>query len=225
MITVREGVSRIRNKAKAVKQDTAILSDRFIYSLILKHGKFLMRRQDNLNRLLKYNGIWLPLDCVPLEDIDRVAANCVCLPLDCKIKRTEKKLPKLIDGYWGPLIRFVTSIDQSQELKPTTPIAYEKMLKQKNFKYNTTKYYWYLDEYLYFPNIDWDTVRLEGVFEGDITGYNSDATDNCAYKQDTNIPFPEYLFTEIERLVMTEDLGVLFNIPQDTQQDTQNIVQ
>jgi hypothetical protein len=219
---IREATSRVKNTFKAVKQDASGLSDRYIYSLILKYGKTLMRRQDNLNRLLKLTSIWLPLDCVELEEIDRV--SCGCIKSDCIILRTKKKLPKLIDGYFGPLIRFVTSLDQSIEVKPTTPVSYEKILKQKNSKYNKTRYYWYLDGHLYFPNITWDAVRLEGIFEDDVTAYNSDSSDNCTYTQDRECPIPEYLFSEIEQMIANE-LGITVRLPIDQQHDNLNIVE
>lgn len=217
---VREATSRVKNTFKAVKQDAAGLSDRYIYSLIMKFGKTLMRRQDNLNRILKYNSVWKPLDCVEIEEVDRVSCGCIA---GCKVFRTKKKLPKLVDGYWGALIRFVTSVDQSQELKPTTAIEYEKMLKQKNFKYNKTKYYWYLDGHLYFPNIEWDAIRLECIPEGDISAYNTD-TPNCTYAQDLDCPIPDFLFTEIEQMIAAE-LGINLRIPVDQQHDNINVIE
>ena len=45
---VGEAISRIKNTIKSVKQDAASLTDRYVYSLILKYGKLLMRGQDNL---------------------------------------------------------------------------------------------------------------------------------------------------------------------------------
>jgi hypothetical protein len=221
---IREATSRVKNTFKAVKQDAAGLSDRYIYSLILKYGKTLMRRQDNLNRLLKYNSIWKPLPCVPIDNVEKVPDSCGCIISGCQIKRTVKPLPEFIDGYWGVLIRFVTSIDQSLELKPTNAVAYEKMLKQKNFKYNKTLYYWYSDGHLYFPNIDWDAVRIEGIFEGDTSEYNDDDTDDCVYAQDRDCPIPDYLFAEIEKFI-AEELGITLRIPPDQQHDNLNVIE
>ena len=224
---VGEAISRIKNTIKSVKQDAASLTDRYVYSLILKYGKTLMRRQDNLNKILKYNSVWKPLYCVELESVNRV--NCGCVD-GCDILRTKTELPKLIDGYYGPLIRFVTSVDQSIEVKPTTSLEYEKMIKQKNFKYNNTKYYWYLDGHLYFPNIHWDAVRLECIPEGDISQYNNNNNEynngekDCTYMQDLDCPIPDFLFSEIDNFVYTE-LQIKLNIPPDNQHDTINIVE
>ena len=68
-----------------------------------------------------------------------------------------------------------------------------------------------------------DAVRIEGLFEGDISRYNCDTTDDCAYIQDTMFTIPEYLYSEIEQLVV-KDLYGMMNVPQDNQQDNKNIV-
>ncbi len=220
----REAISRVKNTFKAVKQDAAGLSDRYIYSLILKYGKTLMRRQDNLNRIMNFDSIWKPIDCVDLVQIDKIPAACGCILSGCKISRTEKELPELIDGNSGPFLRFVTSLDQSQILEVTNPTSYERMHKQTNFKYNKTKYYWYTDRHLYFPNIEWDAIRLEGIFEGDISSYSSDTEESCTYAQDLDCPIPDYLFSEIEASIASE-LGINLQIPTDQQHDNINVIE
>ena len=57
MVTINEVISRIRGQVKAEVQD-AFVTDRYIYSLITKYAKFLMRRQDFANKLMKFNSIW-----------------------------------------------------------------------------------------------------------------------------------------------------------------------
>lgn len=223
-MTIGEAISRLRISIKAVKQDAA-LSDRFLYSLIMKHGKLLMRRQDNLNRIMKFNSIFRSLDFVELEDVDKIAAAaCIGISSNCKLKRTKEKLPDMIEGYWGVLIRDVTSIDGVTPIQHTYATKYDQMSKQKYFKYNNQKYYWYLDGHLYFPNIDWDAIKVIGVFEGDLTPYVCQSVkEDCIKKQDMIIPMPEFLFSEIETMCKN-DLVTMIQIPTDTQHDVKNIV-
>lgn len=223
MITVSEAISRVRNQVKAVKQD-ASLTNRFLFSLIMKHARFLMRRQDSLNRIMKFNSIFSTLNYVELIEVDAAEAECFGVQSNCTFKRTKEKLPKAIEGYFGPLLRSVTSLDLSQQVIPTFPMTYQQMSKQKNFKYNKKKYYWYLNDYLYFPNLDWDALRVEGVFEGDTSQYSCEETDECKYFTDTVISVPEFLFTEIEQLVM-KDLGIMLQVPADPGQDAQSLSQ
>jgi hypothetical protein len=225
MTTIRQVTSRIRNLVKASKQD-AFLTDRFIYSLVMKHAKLLMRRQDSTNKLMKFSSVFKPLKFVELIDVNSAEADCLCINSTCTIKRTKDKVPNMIEGYFGPLIRSVTSLDYSQKLTPVYHASeYEKMIKQKTFKYNKEKYFWYLDGHLYFPNIEWDAVKLEGVFESnsDVNKYNCDTTDDCVYIQDMSINIPEFLFSEIEQLVF-KDLGLLLQIPTDQGHDMVNAV-
>jgi hypothetical protein len=221
MITIGEVTSRVRNQIKASRQD-AFMTDRVIYSFVMKHAKLLMRRQDNLNKLMKFNSIFQSLNFVELVEVDRVQAECKGVTSGCYFKRTKDKVPALMEGYWGPLIRSITSIDLSEELTPTYPVNFEQMARQKTFKYNTKKYYWYLNGYLYFPNLEWDAVRVEGVFEGNIDQYNCDTTDDCTFIQDSNISVPEFLLSEIEQLVV-KDLTFMLQIKGDDQTDLQNI--
>ena len=222
MTTIGEAISRVRNLLKAVNQD-AFVTDRFIYSLIMKHGRMLMRRQDNLNRIMKFNSIFQPLQFVELIDVDSAESQCKCVFTGCEIKRTKNKLPDIMQGYYGPLIRSVSSLDYSEEVYQTQPTIFEKVSKQKNFKYNKTKYYWYLDGYLYFPNLDWDAVRMEVVPEGDISSYNCDNTDDCIYKQNKKICIPDFLFAEIDQLIF-KDFGLTLQIPPDPNNDNKNIL-
>ena len=112
MTTIGEAVSRIRGQLKAEVQD-AFMTDRYIYSLILKYAQLLMRRQDNANKLMKFNSVWQSLNFIELIEIDKVEAGCVGIESGSTIMRTKHKLPTFMEGYWGPLIRSVTSIDGS----------------------------------------------------------------------------------------------------------------
>jgi hypothetical protein len=214
---VGEAISRVRNQIKSVKQD-ANLTNRFLYSMIMKHARFFMHRQDNLNRIMKYNSVFQTLNHVELITIDKAEAECYGVDTGCYFKRTKNKLPRMIEGYFGPMLRSVSSMDLSRQVIPTFPMTFQQISNQRTFKYNTKKYYWYLNGYLYFPNLEWDALRIEGVFEDDISAMNCDTTDDCLFIQDQKINVPEFLFSEIEQLVI-RDLGIMIQIPSDPGQN------
>jgi|TARA_R100001530_G_C4276721_1_gene144517 hypothetical protein len=216
MTKIGEVISRIRGQIKAEVQD-AFMTDRYIYSLILKYGQLYMRRQDHANKLMKFNSVWQALPFVELEEVDKIEAQCTGILSGCTIKRTKDKLPTFMEGYWGPLIRTVSSIDGSQEIQPTTPATYTSMTKTTTFKYNTTKYYWFLNDHLYFPNIEWDAIKLEGVFEGDVSTWNCDE-DECVPRYLQNFYIPEFLFAEIEGQI----LNILLNTLKIPGEDSDN---
>ena len=108
--TISEAIARVRSRVKAVKQD-ASLTNRFLFSLIMKHAKFLMKRQDQNNRIMKFNSIFSTLNYVELIEVDAAEAECFGVSTNCTFKRTKDKLPKAMEGYYGPLLRSITSLD------------------------------------------------------------------------------------------------------------------
>lgn len=214
-------ISRIRVQVKGAKQDP-FLTDRVIYSFILKHAKWLMKREDGKNKLLGFSGAVQTMDLVELIEVDKVEACCTGLTSDCTIKRTKDKMPVFMQGYYGPLIRTVSSLDGSEELQPTNPSTYMALSKSKAFKYNKAKYFWYLDDYIYFPNLEWDAVRIEGIFEEDISGFTCEP-DACMIRSEQSLNVPDYLLGELEAKVY-QDLAGIMQVPVDISNDKQNIL-
>lgn len=220
MNTITRGaiISRIRKGIKAETQD-AFITDRYIYSVVEKHAAWLLRREDNTMKIIRMINSYTSLDYVPLIEVDKIAASCVGIKSNCIIKRTEDKIPSLFEGYFGPLIRNVSSLDGSQQVYPTTALQYTKIANSKNFKYNKTKYYWIANGYVYFPNIDWDAVVIDGIFRDDVSDYKcEDCGEKCKSAQDGIFNVPEYLYGEMESHVRQEILA-LYQIPSDPTND------
>jgi hypothetical protein len=220
MTTVGESISRIRNVLKAVKEDP-FMTDRFIASITSKYAKLLIRRQDNENKLMKFQSLFEVLPCVELIEVDKIEACCSGIKSNCKIMRTKDKLPTILEGAYGPLFRSVTSIDGSIEMVKTYPGTYTAMTGSTNFKYNKTKYFWYLDGYMYFPNIEWEAVRIEGMWDGDIAFFKCDKSMQCKTMQEQQFRIPEFLFAEIEQMALKEILttGQILTDGSDNQQN------
>jgi hypothetical protein len=221
--TIGEAVSRVRNTIKAVKADPFI-TDRHLYSLILKYGQAAMRRQGILDRLLKMSSLFSTIPCLELVEVSAIEACCGSVTSNCRYRRTAVKLPSLMDGEYGPIFRTVSSIDGSTEVYATTPSLYASMSKTSGFKFNKNKYYWYLNGYLYFPNIEWQGVMVQGIFEGDITELtcsNGSDQPGCTPRQEQMSPIPDFLFAEVEQNVLKE-LGILIQAPEDPTNDKQS---
>lgn len=219
MTTIGEAVSRVRNVLKGVRED-AFLTDRTIYYSILKYAKALIKREDNQFRLMKMSSIFQVLPYVELIDVDKVEAGCIGVYSGCYFKRSKDKIPSILNGMFGPIIRTVSSIDGTIELYRTEPGTWVSMTKTTTFKYNKNRYFWYLDGYLYFPNIDWEAIRMEAIFEGTVETCTS---DDCLIKQDQDMSIPEYLFAEVEQFAIKE-LTAMLQIPQDNSDDSQNVL-
>lgn len=217
--TIGDVVSRLRSQIKTVRQD-AFITDRMIYSIVLKHAKWLMKREDSKNKLMVFSGVMQTMDFVELKEIDKVEACCTGIKSDCTIKRTKDKLPVFLQGYYGPLIRTISSIDNSEELQPILPSSYIALTNSKSFRFNKTKYYWFLNDYLYFPDLEWDAVRIEGIFEDDISTWTC-KEDSCVARQDQTFNVPDYLLAEMESQVLN-DLNITYQLPTDLANDKQN---
>jgi hypothetical protein len=223
MTTIGDSISRVRNVLKAVKEDP-FMTDRFIYSVIIKYAKVLIRRQDNESKIMRITSLFKRLTYVELIEVDKVAAQCAGIRSGCKVMRTKEKLPEMIEGSVGPLIRSVLSLDGSKDLLGTYPSIYTKIANSTNYKYNKTLYYWYLDGYLYIPDVDWDAIMVDALFDDDITFYNCpDDGSPCDLAQNREMPVPEYLFAEIEQMVLNE-LLTAGKIPSDGPDDSQNVM-
>lgn len=210
--TKGDTISRVRESVKAVSQD-AFITDRYLYSLILKHAKLYIKREDDKMKLVKYDGLFETIPCMPLEEVSTIDPCCMEILTCCTVRRTKDKVPPVIEGSFGAMFGLITSIDGSQVLKQTMSSTYARMVKTTTFKYNKEKYYWYTDGYLYFPNIEWDAVSVQGLWEDGIEMFKCDG-DKCLAKQDEKTSIPEFLFAEIENNVKQE-LLTMIQIPKE----------
>jgi len=219
MTTIGETISRVRNTLKAVKED-AFLTDRIIYSSLLKYAQTLIKREDNQFRLMKISSLFRVLPYIELIDVDKVEAGCVGVYSGCYFKRSKERIPGILNGMAGPIIRTTSSIDGTIEMFRTDPGTWVSMTKTTTWKYNRNFYFWYLDGYIYCPNIDWEAIRMEAIFEGTLDTCD---TKECETRQNEPFSLPEYLFSEVEQFVIKE-LTMTMSVPIDSSDDSQNIL-
>lgn len=223
MQSIREHISRIRNNFKLTSQDT-IISDRFIYLLMKKHRDFVVKR-DKLSKLVYQDNLFQTINYEELIEVDSVKTCNV--QSSCTIKRTKDKIPSLVENSYGVIIRWVGSIDNLQELKPITSSAFQRKLRKKTANLNKEKYYWYSNGYLYFPELEWDAVLIEGYFDEEVDNSCEQETNNnfndCYNKQDDTFRIPDYLVSSMDQFVY-QDLSVHVQIPYDESlNDNENI--
>lgn len=228
MNTINDILSRLRGKAKAVNKDS-FLTDRVLFSSIKKYVPSLIKREDSKNLLMTIQGIFQILPYVELIDVDKIDSKCFKIDIDCSIKRTKERLPGLYIGYSEPLIKSVnclsgpaTDADDEGPFQLIESSKYYAITKVKSFKYNNTRYCWFSDGYLWFPNLEWDAVRVEGLFEEDIETFNCNTCKGCRPRQQQPFSVPEYLFPELENFVW-QDLGISMKIPSDNVDDKNNV--
>lgn len=217
MNTIGEAISRVRNNIKAVDTDSFI-TDRLIYSNIIKYAKLYIKQQTAQSVQSRFNSLYVKLPCVDLIEVDKVEA-CCDVKSGVLIKRTKDKLPGIMEGAGGLLLRTVASVDGSEEVFRTTPQFYNAQQKTSAARYNKTKYYWYLNGYLYIPNVDWDSIAVEGIFENKLM---PTCDDPCKAVQDEYLNIPSDLFAQIEQQVINDFLRMSQINPDNQQGDNQS---
>jgi hypothetical protein len=218
--TVGDSISRIRNVIKAVNED-AFVTDRFIYSIINKYSTFVVKKDSKAEKKVNLYSFYKTIPCIELIEVDKVEACCNDIKSNCTIMRSKDKVPKIYQGEGGPLIKSLSSIDGSQTCYLTQPSIFVAMSKTKNFKYNNKKYYWYMNDYFYLPNVTWEAVKVDAIWDDDISKYLCNDESSCVSRQDDGLGVPEYLVAEIEQLALKE-ISLLFQVPGSGADDKQS---
>jgi len=222
MTTVGDIVSRLRNIVKATNED-AFLTDRFIYSLVLKYAHLFIKRDKQIQSVLAYSALIQSIPCLELIEVDKVSDRCCAgIKSNCTIMRSKERIPDIIESTNGPLFRSISSLDNSTEFTLTTPTTYISSSKTTTFKYNTTKYYSYVDGYLYFPNVNFEYVKVEGLFEKDLSDVFCAIEKKCLKRQEEKTFIPDDLLAEIESSVIKE-LALRLQVPEETADNKKNI--
>lgn len=221
LLTFSDILSRTRGKLKAFKQDIKI-TDRELWSYYKPWLSQVMKELDAKNKLMAFSSLFDSLDVVPLVEVDKIEAGCTRLKSGFTVMRTEDPIGEyFMEGYWGPMIRSVTSIDSSEDMQPITPEGYLQLSHTTDFKYNKTKYFWYLNDYIYFPNISWNAVRVVALVDGDISKYKCNSAEKCLSKQEQSLNVPDYVLSRVESL-MFQSLGITLQLPADQQTDNKS---
>ena len=75
---------------------------------------------------------------------------------------------------------------------------------------------------MYFPDLLWDAVKLEGIFDDDISGWLCGEAEKCVPRYEQAINIPEALFAEVEQQVLQVMMNTL-QIPAEDSDNKQNV--
>lgn len=197
-LTIGDLTSQVKNLLKANKQ-AAFLTDKEIYLLFKKHSAVIMKRLDEKGKLTKFSSVFETLDFVELVEVDKAeASECGIVPQSYStFRKTKLQMPMFTEGVYGPMVNSVTSVDGSTVYKMVRNIdIYNMAMKSSDSKYNKWKYCWFINDRLYFPNTNAPAVRIEGLFEDDISAFKCCYEDRCKRRQDQSLNVPDYLLAE-----------------------------
>lgn len=162
MLTIGNVVQRVQSLySRGVESKDTRLTSRHIYSALTSARSTIIRNLSNKNQKLSHWAYTL-LPCVEL--IAASPLECECAPQGCTILRTKHRLPRLISGIEGELIKAVTSLDGGTRL---SLVYYENNKYADGCKYTSGKPSSYLrNGYLYMTVLEnLKAIAVEGLFE------------------------------------------------------------
>lgn len=160
---VKDIIQRIQALySKGLESDDTRLSDRHIYNKLLTTRARLLTQEARKNRKVsEWNYQTLP--CIELIEVPRHQCPCVP-PTGCTILRSKYKLPKPLLGVLEHTIDFVSLIDMSQILNPST-VNKVRMLKGNKYTQKSDIYF-ILEGYIYVvTGKSFKVIMLSGLFE------------------------------------------------------------
>lgn len=189
MVTNSDLISRLKNANKFLADDD-LISDRYLYSILKQKASVLIKREANLRKLLTSDNVYQNYECVDLMLVN--GSEC---DLNCPIRRTKNKLPKIEEGLYSYFIQGVFNTSNSVEIFPSTIRDYinHNQLRIKSPK----KFYTIKDSYLYVLDPDVECINIYAYFTESIE--DLDGTQ-CVSMYDKEFKIPAYLIDSLIEL-------------------------
>lgn len=216
-LTIREVLSQIKVPNKFVNADSKI-TNKYIYSLLKKHRDTLVKQLDGKYELMRLRYLFQTLDCVDLIPSPTIS-ECCGVRTPHVIYRTREKLPSLVNSNMGPVFGRITSIDGSNVILGISPQEWNRKMENTNMKYmKDLYYYFYSDGYLYFPNLEWNKIKIEGYFDEEVDHAPclcGEREDDCRSFLDNKFRIPRHILTYVIDSVNKEIAGLYDNVQED----------
>jgi hypothetical protein len=219
--TIGEIISTLRTAIRQKTADTR-LTDRDIYSVVASHAYWIVDQEATKLQITKQENLFQQYSCLDIIEVP-ITDECCKYQSQCKIYRTKNKLPEFYSDSNGAIIRSVTSTEWSTDLTRTTLERWIKTINDPNYKYNKSKYFFYRNGYLYFPNIKWKSVTVFGFFKDElhVPCTECDTQYDCMFEQDKSWRVPDKIKARIKDAALKELVEVYLRINPDHQVDKQ----
>lgn len=202
MTTIGEVVARLRSSIKEVSDDS-VYSNRYLWNTYLTAMKQLLKQDTASGNIYSMSDVWEPI-CIEMEAVNSIYCNCLVLPNNCEVYRSKRKLPKFIESNDGIIYRWLATPDLSRTFVIVSPFQYE--VKSK-VRFNRENYAFIHNGFLYTPKHDYPWLSLSALFEGDLSDFNCNTSNNnptanppidsdnneCGSKLRSKVQLPDYL--------------------------------
>jgi hypothetical protein len=214
-MTKRTAITIIREELKEVNADSTY-SNYFLYNELLKHAKWLIKREVGAGRIYSNDSIFQTLNCINVIETSTIDPCCP-VKTNCRIFRTEEKLPDMWMDNNGPIIRNVRSVDNMTDFTMTNPTTWQRKHNDPYQIEGKIKYAFYSDGYLWFPEYNPHKVRIFAFFQDDTVNmdYCSQQTKDCLRFLDTRFMIPDWLEGEMYAKALESLAGITKKMPED----------
>lgn len=222
-MTKRQVIETFRQELNERNTDS-IYTNQFLYNELMKHAKWLVRREVAAGRIYINNSFFQTLSCVEVIETSTIE-DCCPVKTNCKIYRTKNKLPDMWIDTNGPVLKSVSSVDGSTDFFYTNSTTWQSKKKDPYQKQGDTKYSFFSDGYLWFPEHNPNRVNIYGFYTEDISNLSADNCDGCEEEKpctrflDTKFMLPEWLIAEMMSNALQSMAGITEKLPNDNQPD------
>lgn len=216
-MTKREAIESLRNKLRERTADSNY-SNQFLYQCLIEHAKWLIKRDITAGRIYKNVFFFRTLKCQRVIETSLIDPCCP-ITTNCKIYRTECKLPDMWIDNDGPIIKTITSVDSSTDFWRTTPTTWQNKKRDPYQKLSDEKYSFYADGYLWFPEDNPHLVNVNAFWVDDVAQLNGCIKQDCVRFLDTEFLIPGWLEGEMFAKALEQLAGVSKRLPEDNQID------
>ena len=186
-MTNREVIAIIKEGLKKINADSLYTNKGIWLKLKAVADALIKKDADSKLAFYRLNNIFTPV-YVNTTEVSPLTDSCLSsLPIDCTVCRSKDKLPKFVETAYGMLYKAITSVDGSESFTLVTQSEYRTKSK---IKYNTSKYAWIENGYMYFSTC-YPCIKVIGYFSQPPT---STSDGNCSIL-DQQFPCPDYLLT------------------------------
>ncbi len=220
MSTKRDIIDSLRVKLREKGADSTF-SNKFLYQTILEQASWLIKREANAGKIWTSDSLFqnLPIKIVEVSLID----SCLPVKTNCKIYRSENRLPSIWEETDGQIIRSVSSIDNSTDFFFTTSTAWSKKKKDPYRNKGVQNYFFFDDGYIWIPDKNPHYVIVQAFFIDEISLVMDDCIDcnekECIKFLDTPSRIPVWIEAELLSKAVELLAGVSKKEPEDEKID------
>ena len=217
-MTKREAIDLFREELRERNADSTY-SNQFLYNELLKHAKWLIKREVSGGKIYINNSFFQTLSCIEIIETS-VIDKCCPIKSNCKIYRTKNKIPPIWIDNNGPIIKTIFSVDNSTDFFLTSGVDWQVKRNDPYQKMSPVKYCLYADGYLWFPEYNPHRINLFAFFMDDISNKNEcSPIKPCLRFLDTKFMIPDWLEAEMFAKALEQMAGISKKLPEDAQID------